>query len=233
MLLFCIFTTFAASIKHTKMNRKVLLTTLLLSFVFIFISCSKQEPRGELKPISYKGSYNRDFHDLNDLHIESTKKIGINPIEDRESVKDYKKKLVEIETNDYYIVEKLTHSVPFVVPQAYDLLEDLGKRFRKILDEHNAPHYKFIVTSVTRTKEDIAKLSKGNVNASQNSAHMYGTTIDISWKRFSKVDADDPVDLNEEQLKMLLATVLRELKKEDKCYIKHERKQACFHITAR
>ena len=34
-------------------------------------------------------------------------------------------------------------------------------------------------------------------------------------------------------LKLVLAEVLRDLRKADKCYIKYELKQGCFHITAR
>jgi hypothetical protein len=59
---------------------------------------------------------------------------------------------------------------------------------------------------------------------------MYGTTFDISWKRFMKADKSKK-ELNERQLKMVLASVLRDLKKEKACYIKHEKNQACFHIT--
>lgn len=32
---------------------------------------------------------------------------------------------------------------------------------------------------------------------------------------------------------MVLAMVLRDLKREERCYVKHERKQGCFHITVR
>ena len=39
--------------------------------------------------------------------------------------------------------------------------------------------------------------------------------------------------LTEKRLKLVLAEVLRDLRKSDKCYIKYELKQGCFHITAR
>ena len=75
-----------------------------------------------------------------------------------------------------------------------------------------------------------------NVNASANSVHMYGTTFDISYKRFYKVEDPDgrPMqDVRADTLKLVLSEVLRDLKKKDMCYIKYELKQACFHITAR
>ena len=34
-------------------------------------------------------------------------------------------------------------------------------------------------------------------------------------------------------LKLVLSEVLRDLRKADKCYIKYELKQGCFHITTR
>ena len=82
-----------------------------------------------------------------------------------------------------------------------------------------------------RTDEDVKNLSKRNINASQRSVHCYGTTVDISYKRFVKHD-DEGKDANQVHLKAVLAEVLRDLKKEGRCYVKHEIKQACFHITA-
>jgi len=193
-----------------------------------FSSCSEEK---ELKPIHYKGSYNRDFNDLNDLHLKSAKKIGITPPSTRDEVEKLKKELKEIKSCQTYEVGKLTHSIPYLVPRAADLLDEIGKNFRDSLENLNAPKYKLIVTSVTRTNEDVAKLRKRNVNSSANSAHLYGTTFDISWVRYVK-DDKSKTDLKPEQLKMVLASVLRDLKKEKKCYVKHEKKQACFHITA-
>ena len=202
------------------------------SFLFIlcFSSCSEKEK--ELKPIHYAGSYNRDFNDLNDKHLEAAIQIGVEPIANREEAETKKKELKEIKSNRNYDIDELTHSIPFLVTKASDLLDKIGTNFSDSLKSLNAPHYKLIVTSVTRTKEDIEKLGKRNRNASKNSAHVYGTTFDISWKRFRK-DDKSKTELSEEQLKMVLASVLRDLQKEESCYVKHEKKQACFHITAR
>ena len=193
-----------------------------------FSSCSEEK---ELKPIHYKGSYTRDFNDLNDLHLQAAKKIGITPPSTKGEVEKLKKKLKEVKTCKTYEVEELTHSIPYLVPRAADLLDEIGKNFQDSLKNLNAPKYKLIVTSVTRTNEDVTKLRKRNVNSSANSAHLYGTTFDVSWVRYVK-DDKSKAELTSEQLKMVLASVLRDLKKEKKCYVKHEKKQACFHITA-
>lgn len=189
--------------------------------------------RGEIKPIRYTGSYNRDFNDKNELHLAQARKAGIKPVASRAAVEKASKKMKEIKTNDLYEVEELTHSIPFLVPEAYDLLADIGRNLRDSLENLNAPEYKLLVTSVTRTEEDVKKLRRRNLNASANSAHRYGTTFDISWNRYPKSDEKDKRSLSPDQLKMVLASVLRDLKKQKRCYVKHERKQGCFHITVR
>ena len=205
--------------------------TLILSVIFFLSSC--KEERKEMRPITYIGSYSRDFNDLNELHLEAAKRLGVEPVASREEAEHLKQKLVEIKDTDYYIIDKLTHSIPYLVPEAETLLLAIGKNFRDSLVSHHAPLYKLKITSITRTREDIEKLRKRNYNSAENSAHEYGTTIDVSWSKYIQVDEKDAVTLDDGELKKLLASVLRDLQKQEKCYVKHERKQGCFHITAR
>lgn len=209
-------------------NLFILFSSILLLTLY---SCGNKTDK-EIKPIRYPGDYNRDFNDLNELHLASAKTIGIEPLSNRESVKKAGKRLKEISSGKVYEIDELTHSIPYLVPRAFELLEKIGINFSDSLKNLNAPSYKLIITSVTRTKEDVNKLSNRNINASSNSAHLYGTTFDISWKRFIKNDKRKQ-ELTEDQLKKILASVLRDLQKQNVCYIKHERQQACFHITAR
>lgn len=213
------------------MNRLVGIICFVSVVMILSVSCG--EKRGDLKPIRFTGSYNRDFNDLNDKHLAAAKELGIKPVASREEAKYATRKMKEIKTNKYYELEDLTHSIPFLVSEAEQLLEDIGRNFQDSLYNLNAPLYKIKVTSVTRTVEDISKLRKRNVNSSENSAHRYGTTFDISWNRYTKIKEKDPLNLDKEQLKLVLATVLRDLQRSGRCYIKHERKQGCFHITVR
>ena len=228
---------FALKMKKEKMKerkrygRRWMAAMCVVGLLCLIGGC--KEKRGELKRIWYNGSYNRDFNDLNDLHLKEAKRIGIQPATSREEVEKIKEEMEEIQTNDYYEVEKLTHSIPYLVPSAAQLLEDIGRNFQDSLCHLNASLYKIKVTSVTRTIEDVKKLGKRNLNASRNSAHRYGTTFDVSWARYTKVDESDTLNIDKERLKMVLAMVLRDLKREERCYVKHERKQGCFHITVR
>ena len=189
-------------------------------------------------PRNIKGviSYKRSFGDLNDTHLSAAKRIGVSPLQNRAAAEKLGKKVVEIKSGDLYQVDSLTHSIPFLVPRASALLDSIGANFLDSLESKGLNPNQVIVTSVLRTHDDVKRLGKRNVNASKNSAHIYGTTFDITYKRFHKVEDPDgrPMqDVRADTLKMVLSEVLRDLKKKEKCYVKYELKQACFHITAR
>ena len=189
-------------------------------------------------PRNIKGviSYKRSFGDLNDAHLSAAKRIGVSPLQNRAAAEKLGKKVVEIKSGDLYQVDSLTHSIPFLVPRASALLDSIGANFLDSLESKGLNPNQVIVTSVLRTHDDVKRLGKRNVNASKNSAHVYGTTFDITYKRFHKVEDPDgrPMqDVRADTLKLVLSEVLRDLKKKEKCYVKYELKQACFHITAR
>ena len=192
------------------------------------VRVEKPEKAHRIANINFK----KEFNDLNEKHLSAATTIGVNAtnvdsIENSEIIDE----LVFIEDNDAYIVDELTHSVPYLIPQASELLEEIGRSFQDSLVMHHLPPYKIIVSSVLRTGKHINKLSCRNVNASKNSAHCYATTFDITYKRFQPLT--DAEEVPQIKLKLVLGEVLRDLKKQDRCYVKHEVKQACFHITAR
>lgn len=182
----------------------------------------------------FSGNYNREFNDLNELHIVAAIKNGINPLATRDDTVHQIKDLVRLPDElELYTSYNITHSIPYLVPSAAKLFVDITQAFRDSLYSKELPLYKLYLTSITRTDDDIVRLTKRNINASNNSAHRYGTTFDISWKRFDKVDEDNREELPPDQLKLILAQVLFDLRENERCYIKHERQQACFHITVR
>lgn len=190
------------------------------------------------KPHNIRGviSYKRSFGDLNETHLNIAQAIGIRPLASREEAETMKETLTHIITNDLYTVDSLTHSIPYLIPGAAALLDTIGCNFLDSLTAKGLNPNKVIITSVLRTQDDVKRLRRRNGNASENSAHFYGTTFDVSWKRFQKVEDEDgrPLqDVSSDTLKLVLSEVLRDLKKADKCYIKYELKQGCFHITSR
>lgn len=222
------------------MNHKIsVFCLLLLAAAFAFAGCKKKDMSMKLnEPRNIRGviSYRRSFGDLNEKHLNVAQVIGIPPLASRSEAEKMKKKLKHIATNERYAVDSLTHSIPYLTPGAADLLDTIGLNFLDSLTAKGLNPNQVIVTSVLRTKDDVKRLRRRNGNASMNSAHFYGTTFDVSWKRFRKVEDEDgrPLqDVSADTLKLVLSEVLRDLKKADKCYIKYELKQGCFHITSR
>ena len=178
----------------------------------------------------------RIFRDDNDTHLSAVGEIGIRPLASREEIKNASRELRLVggamRFGESYVVDKLAHSSPFLVPEAARLLQDIGEAFHDSLRNKHLPAYSVIVTSVLRTDADIKKLSRTNINASKRSVHCYGTTFDITYTRFAKHDDEGP-DARDVDLKAVLTEVLRDLREQGRCYVKYEIKQACFHITTR
>ncbi len=207
--------------------------------ILSLLSCSsgnieEEKPSEPQKYSRFNGKYNATFNDLQDLHMEAACIHGVGPLETRADTMLYVGNLIKIPSElEIYRVDRLKHSIPFLVPKAATLLSDIGLNFRDSLISKKMPLYKLIVTSVTRTNEDVKGLSQRNRNASENSVHRYATTFDIAWTRFDKVDPTDERTRDDGQLKAVLGQVLHDLRQRERCYIKHERKQSCFHITVR
>lgn len=170
------------------------------------------------------------FSDPNPHQQAGAKKYGIEPLEDRSELARVKRRLKHIEECEYYAVDPLTHSVPYLTPDAAKLLKEIGKRFQKKLKKHKMGKHKIIVTSVLRTKEDVRKLMKVNSNAVSNSAHCRATTFDLSYRRFKHVEG---AQANAAQMKYLLGEVLAELREKGRCCVIYETKQTCLHVTVR
>lgn len=182
----------------------------------------------------FRQGYGKNFNDLPECHKAAAEQNGIPPLASRSDTSKYVGKLVRIPQElEVFKVDQLTHSIPYLVPKASTLLADIGMAFRDSLISKKMPLYKPIVTSITRTDEDVKKLRRRNVNASENSVHCYATTFDISWSRYEKVDPVDEREIDTGRLKLILAQVLHDMRFHERCYVKHERKQACFHITVR
>lgn len=217
-----------------------LLLAVCLCGVFAFAGCKKKEDltmkMNEPHNIRGVANFGRTFGDRNDRQLAVAQAIGIPPIASREVAEKLTDRLVLIDDNEHYSVDSLTHSIPYLIPGAAALLDTIGQNFLDSLACKGLNPNKIIVTSVLRTQGDVKRLRRRNTNASANSTHAYGTTFDISWKRFEKVEDPDgrPLqDVRADTLKLVLAEVLRDLKKADRCYVKYEIRQACFHITTR
>lgn len=200
---------------------------------------AKTDGRKKFHPIRGVWNYSKCFPDVQDVQIIAARKHGINPVRSREEAEQYVKnhQLVNVTHSPYYTVDKLTHSIPYLVPRAQHLLNTISVNFIDSCIVKGLPVHLLMVTSVLRTADDITKLQRGNQNATTNSCHCYGTTVDIAYNRFVPVNGTYYRNMAllrwNEPMKKVLSEVLRDLREQGLCYVKYERKQGCFHLTCR
>ncbi len=214
--------------------------------VYVFFSarsCIRERRWLALGPIEnhpvriWDVKFTKEFNDKNDVQLEVAQAIGVPPVQNREAAEKLKTKLVKLEDTDTYVIDSLTHSIPYLIPSAKELLDDIGRIFQDSLSAKGLNPNKLIVTSVLRTEDDIAALRKHNVNASENSTHRYGTTFDLSYWRYVKIAefrGRPYEDVPPEYLRATLSQVLKDLHDQgNRCFVKYEKKQNCFHITVK
>lgn len=232
--------------------KRILRFVLVLPICFIF-ACGKSEPEDNLNPeegltemsnspvsssgdgkvrsirVKNIGALGKVFNDSNYLQLQAARNMGIDPIEDLQSAYFMKRPLVKVSENEYYHIDSLRHSLPYLVPEAAALLQQIGKNFIDSLHNRGGDNYKIKVTSLLRTPETVGRLRRVNVNATDSSTHQFATTFDISYTNFFCLD--ERRQINQGDLKNLLAEVLLDLRKQGKCLVKYEYKTGCFHIT--
>ena len=187
--------------------------------------------------------------DANAEQISRARQMGINRSVKLES-NIAAEKLVELEdTTELWALHNLNFSVPYVTPSARSMITEIGRRFQARLDSLGVPQYRIVITSALRTPDKQAALRRVNSNASKiESAHEFGTTVDIAYRRFAApVDASPiPADtirrladsvlvktanLRSAELQAVLGRVIREMQQEGKLLVMMERRQTVYHIT--
>lgn len=194
-------------------------------------------PPRKWHPLGGVHSYKACFPDLQDTQIVAARKWGVKPVRDRQMAEKRKSELVYVACNPYYVVDPaMKSSIPYLVPRAGNLLQRIGKNFLDSLYVRGIPMHKIIVSSILRTTEDVKALQKYNANAVEQSCHCFGTTVDIRYTHYHTVTPPDEPKrrtVSDDTLKWVLSQVLRDLREEGACYVKHEVKQGCFHLTVR
>lgn len=181
-------------------------------------------------PVRNIGHLPEVFNDSNHRQLEHARALGIHPIEDIRGAYHTSRPVIFIESNELYQVDSLTHSLPFLVPEAAGLLSDIARNFIDSLHSRGADGYRVKVTSLLRTPLTVKSLRKVNINATEMSTHQFGTTFDLSYTKFHRTD--NALQIHDGDLKNLLAEVLLDLRDAGRCLVKFERKSACYHITA-
>lgn len=177
-------------------------------------------------------NYLDTFNDQQPKQIRAAKMVGLREVPaSREDLKGMMDQLEKIKNSRAYSLAPMRHSMPYLRTNAKTALDKIGTAFRDSLKSKGLPDHKIVVTSLLRTQEDVDRLQKTNSIATGTSCHSYGTTFDISYKRFERVAMGK--SMSHEDLKKVLGEVLKDQRKAGNIYVKHEVSQPCFHITSR
>ena len=198
----------------------------------IFFDKNGKEVKHRIFSVPHFGN---TFPDQQDVQILAATKHGVKPVQNRLEAENSKGKLVYVGSNPFFYVDKLNNSIPYLVPRASVLLQDIGRAYFDSLQIKGIPLHKIIVTSILRTKDDVSKLRTRNGNATENSCHLYGTTFDVCYNRYKQIQTEKQPrrQVQNDTLKWVFSEVLRDFREKNRCYIKYEVHQGCFHITVR
>ncbi|MCM1076686.1 MAG: DUF5715 family protein [Bacteroides sp.] len=188
------------------------------------------EPTTRIK-VNYFGDLRQCFNDSNYIHWQEAELYGIKPLTDTRSHWKLRTPIVKVNTCEDFFLDTLIFSRPYLVPVAAGRLHEIGRRFRDSINARGGGDYRIKVTSLLRTPRTVKRLRRRNRNAIDSSVHQLGTTFDISYASFIASNADNPRSVDD--LKGILAEVLKAMREEGKIWVKYERGQPCFHITAR
>ena len=79
------------------------------------------------------------YKDYNTMTLEKAEKIGIRPLENRAEAARKVRRLKHITDTEYYKLDPMTHSMPYLAKGDTKLLKTIGKNFQKGLPA--PPHH--------------------------------------------------------------------------------------------
>ena len=214
----------------------ILFILILICFIINYKeSSSHLSPFFSTRCIDYKqNDFSRKLNDKLVDYSSEAKQKGIKVCDDEKDLKERisEGQLVKVNDGNEYIVDRMTYSYPYVTKETKILIDVIGDRFREKTSQKGLNGSRFIITSMTRKTGNVKNLRKFNLNASENSPHLYGIAFDISYKR---ILAHKLVLTNCDKrfLKEALAEVIWQLREEKKCWATYEKEQSCFHVVSR
>ena len=125
-----------------------------------------------------------------------------------------------------YHLSGLSHSEPFLLPAAREVLEEMANRFADAMEGTADEGASIRITSLTRTQSQQNRLSRRNSNAFKGkSSHSYGASFDVAFidRPNESVTCGGPT--------WAMQTILKDMQKEGKILIIPE--GICMHITPR
>lgn len=136
--------------------------------------------------------------------------------------------LLRIESTNTYSVGWMEYSVPFLFPEAQDMLTAIAQDFQDSINKQSLPKHKLRVTSLIRSKTAQKRLT----NSESSTPYWYGYTFSISHHNFIKINiARD--DIDGAILKEIFEQVLIKKRAQNKILVHSGKDSSFFTITLR
>jgi len=166
------------------------------------------------------------FNDKQAVQHQAALANGITPQKNASKVSSIVKegKLQQVSSNEHFVIAQLTHSYPYLVPKAIEVIDQIGQRVQEITGTRS----RIVITSLLRTEDTQRRLSRVNGNAAAFSCHYYGTTFDIAY---NEVEANG--NISQYQLYNALCQAVFEMRLKGRLWVKYEYGQHCLHCTVR
>lgn len=224
---------------NNKINLLLTIISLCLTFICLSNNTIKKRIILKIKTESKINCQKNKFYvnELNDSfrnYFYKSFQQGIKKnLNSASEIKTYVNRgiLEPIRNSKTFSIDNLKHSYAYLTPNSKSLLLNIGTNFQQKLKNTNLKKTKIIVSSLLRTRESVLKLRRVNKTAIKHSAHLHGTTFDISCSKFGNKKRITKSEI--ESLKEILAKILFDLKKQKKCWVTYEKYQSCFHIVNR
>ena len=123
-------------------------------------------------------------------------------------------------------LDRLTHSEPFLLPAAKEILEEMADRFADAMEGTADEGASIRITSLTRTQKQQKRLRRRNANAyNGQSTHNYGASFDIAFidRPSNDVSCGGP--------SWALQSILQDMQEKGRILVIPEGN--CMHITPR
>lgn len=222
--------------KEYRLKGRIFISAVLL-FSFILIPKNHRQAIASFFSTdcrNYQQVYSKKLDDRINEYAEFARLAGIEKCATETDIQKWvvRGKMVRIRSTRDYKIDDMSHSHPYLTRDSRRLLKEIARRFREKTRDDGLYGSRFIITSMTRTTQNLNSLGKSNINASENSPHLYGNAFDISYARFSlrKLHVKE---CDQWYLKEALAEVIWQLRQEKKCWATYERQQGCFHVVTR
>lgn len=200
----------------------------------VFLPIKQQKQMKSFRCDCYKkNEYSKKLTNFLGEYIDQSSHEGVPVSQDKSGLEPYilRGKLIPVEKNVGYTLEKFHYSYAVLTPYAEKILKKIGLAFHDSLSNTPLANTELLVTSMTRTQASVSRLMRRNRTAVKRSPHLNGNSFDFSFSRF--ISDKSLSECERHYLQELTASILLQFKKEKKIWATFERQEECLHVVAR